>query len=169
MVNMETNTDIKNIDGSKPLDNIKHERYCQYIVQGFSQVEAYNNAGYNSSYAAARASSSELMNLQEVKDRLQYLREQMQEAFSVSKARILSILTDMMNADPLDVYTVEKLEDLPPEVRRCIKKITPSRDGMKIEMYSKTEVSEIINRMQGYNKPVAVDLPALITVKLIDE
>lgn len=63
-------------DCDQPLENIKYEKFCQLMVQGVSQKEAYAQAGFNASESSIHQSASRLAARPEVKARLRALQIQ---------------------------------------------------------------------------------------------
>jgi len=62
-----------------PLKNIRHEKFCQGIVSGLSQTEAYTAAGY--SERGAKQSAARLRNNGDVRSRIYELRQEIESSF----------------------------------------------------------------------------------------
>lgn len=57
-----------------PLKNARHERFCQELAKGKSQVDAFQLAGFKATGAAARANSSRLLTDANVAARVEELK-----------------------------------------------------------------------------------------------
>lgn len=51
------------------------------------------------------------------------------------------------------VWTIKNSEDIPPEVAACIKSVTMTKDGPKIELYDNDKAISQLRAMQGWDKP----------------
>jgi phage terminase small subunit len=60
------------MNGSKPLDNQRHERFAQHVANGASATQAYIDAGY--SETGANAHSARLAANGSVASRIDYLK-----------------------------------------------------------------------------------------------
>ena len=67
------------------LKNIRHERFCQEIVAGNSQTEAYRLAGYSEDASAASRISSNV----KVSERISELRGKILDKYQVTNERII--------------------------------------------------------------------------------
>lgn len=141
------------------LKNVKHEKFCQLITQGEFQCTAYKSAYPKSSAYTSRICSSQLLTKINIQTRLDELKQKKSYHYDLSKERIYSILDNMLKADTATIYlsSRKKLEELPKQLTLCIKSISDQKDGgIKVEMYSKTQVIEIANKMLGHNSPDVV-------------
>ena len=68
-----------------PLDNIKHERFCQEVVGGKSRLEAYRLAGYKPDEGAAFRLSKNVR----VKARIAELGKKIVDRYAVNNDRII--------------------------------------------------------------------------------
>jgi phage terminase small subunit len=62
------------MNGTKPLDNQRHERFAQHVANGASATQAYIDAGYSEGGATAHA--SRLVTNDNVAARINYLKAQ---------------------------------------------------------------------------------------------
>lgn len=69
------------IPGASPLENTRHELFCQHRADGLSQLAAYEKAGYRGGH---KANASALDRKANVKDRVHYLLSE--KANAVAKA-----------------------------------------------------------------------------------
>ena len=139
--------------------NVKHEKFCQLITSGEDKKNSYIKAGYKVRGNVAETDGGRLFRNVQIKARLKELRRVVEKKYDLSKDSIYSILKSMLNADSLDVYLTtsrKELKKLPKALRLCIKSIADTKEGIRIEMYSKTQVIEIANKMLGHNSPDVV-------------
>ena len=146
-------------DGSKPLKNEKHEKFCHCYINHYNAARAVREAGY--SEKGARQKGSELLTIVDVQARKNYLDRMAVEALGVTKERIQKELTAIAFANPDDVMEwgdtvmievevdgntervpyhgikIKNSEDLPQEIRAAIKKVKQGKDGLEIELHDK--------------------------------
>lgn len=60
-------------DCEQPLENVRHEKFCQLVLAGYAQADAYREAGFESSDASIHAAASRLAARPEVKSRIKAL------------------------------------------------------------------------------------------------
>lgn len=98
------------------LSNIKHEMFCQNIIKGMNQTEAYKAAGYKCSDEIARRNASRLLTKVDISERMDELRRQIEEKFEISKNKILKELARIAFFDPKELFnpngTLKKIDQL---------------------------------------------------------
>lgn len=55
-------------------------------------------------------------------------------------------------------FTIKRLEDIPDNAWKAIKKMEQNKYGIKVELHDTVAVRKVINEMQGYNAPVKTEL-----------
>lgn len=87
---------------SKPLRNLKHERFARAVVDGTDLAQAYVDAGFQWN----RANHNRLVRDPRVKARIVELREQRETAVRAARAPHEDVLTELRN------HGIERLADL---------------------------------------------------------
>lgn len=152
--------------GSMPLEDERHEIFCQEILLMKPQVRAYMKAFPESSYESARANSSRLIAKDSVSSRLEFLRSERKARYKMTAEDLHERMVMAASVDPADLVdhlgNSVKLEDLPPEVRICIEAIEiddievgrgedKKHIGItkKIKFISKSKMLELLGRQLG--------------------
>ena len=94
---MQPKTD-KSIQPHKPLSNDRREKFCQFIVDGIKPSQAYQKA-YKCSQEVAIASSSRMLTYVEVKERIDYLRQELAEDKADRRRRKLAVCEDIWSGN----------------------------------------------------------------------
>lgn len=155
----------------------KQERFCLHYLNSGNATEAYkhaystknmkpetvNNKAYGlTQKGEIRARLDELT--QAAKSNAVMTKQEALELLSV-KARIkISDVCDFKqsqvgndeNGDPVyqTVWTVKNAEDIDPDVAVCIKSVTVTKQGPKIELYDSIASKKLLSDMLGWNAPV---------------
>lgn len=154
------------VDGSQPLENERHEIFCQEILLMKPQVRAYLKAFPESSYDSARANSSILIAEHSIQARLEYLREERKTRYRMTADDIHQRMVMAASVDPDDLLDADgnslPMRDVPPEVRICIEgyEIDDIEIGQgaekqhigttkKIKFISKSKMLELLGRQAG--------------------
>ena len=119
--------------------NPRHEKYCQNLILGMSQTDAYLKAGYKDT-PHTRNRASKLSTINHIVVRIEELREKTAEKFEITKDKLLAELAKT---------AISKVED-------------------KVRHSDKLKATEIINKMCGYNEPEKVDLTGKSIEKIGD-
>lgn len=152
--------------GAEPLENERHEVFCQEILMMKPQVRSYQKAFPESTYEAASANSSRLIGDDRIKARLTYMREERKLRYSMTAADIHQRMVMAVSVDPADLVDSKgnslPMQDLPPEVRLCIEglEIDDIEVGQgqekvhigttkKIKFMSKSKMIELLGRQAG--------------------
>ena len=150
---------MKEYDGSKPLKNQRHEKFCHCYINHYNGARAAREAGF--AEASSRVEGVRLLSNASIQARKNYLDRMAVEALGVTKERIQKELTAIAFANPDDVIEwgdtvmievevdgntervpyhgikIKNSEDLPQEIRAAIKKVKQGKDGLEIELHDK--------------------------------
>lgn len=154
------------VPGSEPLENEKHEKFCQELLMLKPQLRAYQKAYPDACYAAAAAASTRLLKDVKIQTRLTYMREERKLRYSMTAADIHQRMVMAVSVDPADLVDSEgnslPMQDLPPEVRLCIEgleiddiEVGQGQDKVhigttkKIKFMSKSKMIELLGRQAG--------------------
>lgn len=155
----------------------KQEKFCQHYVKHGNATQAYKHA-YKSdkmSDAAINVKASELLKNGKITVRCQELNQKAvsdavmtkQEALELLSVKARVRITDVCdfklcevgtdeNGDPVHqtVWTMKNSADIAPEVLACIKSVTVTKTGPKIELYDANASAKLLADMLGWNAPV---------------
>jgi len=154
------------VSGSEPLENEKHENFCQELLLLKPQVRAYLKSYPESTYEAACANSSRLIRDDNIQARLAYLRDERKNRYKMDAEDIHARMVMAASVDPADLNDHEgnplPLQDLPPDVRICIEsleiddiEVGQGQDKQhigvtkKIKFMSKSKMIELLGRQAG--------------------
>jgi phage terminase small subunit len=157
------------VKGSEPLENERHEIFCQEILLMKPQLRCYSKAYPECSYASAAAASTRLLNDVKVIDRIQFLRDEQRSRYKMTADDIHARLVMAAFVDPADLFNADgssiAVHLLPPEIRLCIESLEiddivigegPEKKIIgttkKIKVISKTKALELLGRHQGMFK-----------------
>lgn len=105
----------------------KQEMFCQLIIQGKTQSDAYRGAFSTKrmSDKTLHSKASALANRDKVRARLDRLKEERSKRLNYDADQVLKTLSDMLNADIIDIYDVDigtfkPLEAWPPIWRQML-------------------------------------------------
>ena len=93
---MKTKKDFTGYDGSTPLENQRHERFCILIVEGKNTGDAYVAAGFKEKDAVKTACA--LMKRPEILERINFLRQPAIEKAQLTLETHLKDLQDIRDA-----------------------------------------------------------------------
>ena len=158
-------------DGSKPLKNEKHEKFCHCYINHYNAARAVREAGY--SEKGARQKGSELLTNIDIQARKNYLDRQAVEALGVTKERIQKELTaiafgrasdtaswltktiecedaesGIKNVQYPGVY-LKNSDELPDDVIAAIKKVKQGKDGIEVEYHDKLAALKMLAAQAG--------------------
>ena len=156
----------------------RQESFCQHLVDGLNQTEAYEAAGYsvdNKLPATVYQAASRLAANSKVIARIQELRDAVQERALVTAVDILTELKGIGMADlsqlvswDKDSVTVKDSDDLPPELTRLVSEVsqTVTKDGgtVKIKLHDKIAALDKMAKTLGmYEEKKTPDTSVTIT------
>lgn len=114
---MQKEADKKN-NPSKPLSNDRREKFCQLIVDGIKPSQAYQKA-YKCSQEVAIASSSRMLTYVEVKERIDYLRQELAEDKADRRRRKLAVCEDIWSGNDSNAGVSDKLRAIDIDNKMC--------------------------------------------------
>ena len=162
---------MKEYDGSKPLKNQRHEKFCHCYINHYNGARAAREAGF--AEASSRVEGVRLLSNASIQARKNYLDRMAVEALGVTKERIQKELTAIAFANPDDVIEwgdtvmievegdgntervpfhgikIKNSADLPPEIRAAIKKVKQGKDGLEIELHDKQGALKMLAAQAG--------------------
>ena len=174
---------------------VKKELFAHKVVELDNQSEAYRIAYPHSQKwkdSAVWSCASTLASDPKVKQRVKELRMELNNKEIITKEEMIRTYAEMYRANPIDFVTVKSeyktevdkegnvlsteylqvvlvknLEELTEAQQRCIKSIKPTRNGVEIELYPKTDVGDRIAKMLGFNEAEKTSVE--VSSKLTDE
>jgi terminase small subunit-like protein len=171
--------------GSRVLKSAKYERYCRLRASLQPRVQAYREAGWETSDDDdAYSNACRLERRHGVRERIEYLSHQAGELIAEKRRRIEEQLWAIHGADISDYFetididgkTIERpkrLSDLPPEIRKNIEKIAISANGRLVpQLYSKLAASQELRKMLnigGQKDHPETDVSRLSDAELIQQ
>lgn len=171
----------------------KQEKFCQHYVRHGNATAAYKHA-YKSdrmSDSAIAVNASKVLKNTKILLRLEELNKRAVSAAVMSKQEALELLsvkarvriTDVCDfsqelignnedGDPVyqTVWTMKDSKDIAPEVLACIKSVTVTKTGPKIELYDANASAKLLADMLGWNAAIESKITGEMTVNnLISE
>lgn len=137
--------------------NTKRELFCVYYAQTGNGTESAKNAGYKATSAYSIA--SRLLKIDEVKERIQALKDELIQRANVTKEDIINEHKKIAFANVTQALKgwleLEEFNQLDPDIKAAIQEVSYSTQTkmVKIKMYSKQVSLEALSRMYGYEKP----------------
>lgn len=163
-------------DEQKQLANdctkLQRETVIGVECYGLSQVKAYQKAGGKAKGRNAEVIASQILSYPKVKkfresfaveslSKSIMTREEALERLTLSARVRITDVCDFKNVkvgedeNGNDVYetvwTMKNAEDIPPEVAACIKSVTITRNGPKLELHDQLTATKQLAEMQGWN------------------
>ena len=150
----------------------KEDLFAHKVVELDNQSEALRIAyPYTRKWKdeAVWARASELANKDKVKLRIENIKNRLSDKQIIRKEELLEQYAEMFNCNPLDFLEVvendneqrmviKDLKELSVAQQKCIKSIKPTRNGIEIELYPKTDIGDRIAKMLGFNEAEKVDV-----------
>jgi len=149
----------------------KQRRFCSEYILDWNGARAARAAGY--SEKNARETASELLTKPNVKDYVEFIKDDYEGELGISRLKNLRTLRNMAYSDISEMYldwmtmeTFEKLKKEKPEITECIQEISTKTemekgDGIesnpieiryvKIKLYDKRLAMQDLNKMLGWN------------------
>lgn len=172
--------------GSKLLKNDQYERFCQELMKDLIGSQAAIRAGY--SIKGAKEKASQLLTINNIKDRMTYLKGKRAERCGVESDDVLRRLDIMSKANISEYVELKTIEvqrgkdskgepvmvkiqvikfkdfaDLSQDQLSCIESIKEGKHGIELKLHGKEWTFEKINRHIGFyevdNKQKYVDQP----------
>ena len=170
---------------------VKKELFAHKVVELDNQSEAYRIAYPHSQKwkdSAVWSCASTLASDPKVKQRIKELRMELNNKEIITKEEMLQTYAEMYRTNPMDYLTVieeedietdkegnvvdrsvtqkviiKNLDELTEAQQKCIKSIKPTRNGIELELYPKTDVGDRIAKMLGLNDPEKLDIKSELT------
>ena len=150
------------------LKNIRHERFCLFIIKGLTPNEAYAKAGYKENSGNAvrlKANESIIARLAELSEKVEEKILLTVERITDEYARIAySDITDVVEFDGTKL-TIKPSKSLPKHVTAAIREIKHTKEGISIRFHDKIPALDALARHKGMFKE-NIDLK--ITLSLAD-
>tara|TARA_Y100000780_G_scaffold109857_1_gene99262 strand:- start:634 stop:1218 length:585 start_codon:yes stop_codon:yes gene_type:complete len=171
----------------------KQEKFCIHYAENGNATAAYKHAykTENMRPATINRNASALLKNSKIATRLQELNKRAVSAAVMSKQEALELLsvkarvriTDVCDfsqelvgnnedGDPVyqTVWTMKDSKDIAPEVLACIKSVTVTKTGPKIELYDANASAKLLADMLGWNAAIESKVTGEMTVNnLISE
>lgn len=162
------------IEAGSKLTKLQRETVINIECHGMSQVKAYQKAGGKCKGKAAEAAASRLLSNVKVKAfRATFVKESINKGVMSREEALerLSIaarirITDVCefedkqigedeNGNPVmqTVWVTKNSKDIDPDIAACIKSVTVTRNGPKIELHDQLAALKQLADMQGWNAP----------------
>lgn len=153
----------------------KQENFCNYYIETGNASEAYRRA-----YSCDRMKSetinersSRLLKECKISTRVKELQDELQERSDISKDEAVKELSNIVRVNVLDYVEVsdvvkigedkmpfvvgqeiiiKDLSSLTKEQQRCIKSISPTKGGIKIELCDKIAAIDRLSKMLGWDE-----------------
>ena len=147
-----------------PLENRLHELFCLNYTKSLNKVDSYLSARTavgdkkTVAYQSAASRATILMQRVEIQTRINELADHTAKTLNISKYRIIEDIQNEIDTNPFDALewtksgglVLKELEDIPPEVRKCIKTIKENKDGrIEISFYDKQRAREMLMKYEG--------------------
>jgi len=151
----------------------KEERFCQEYVMWLNATKAAVNAGY--SEKSARMAGSRLMTNDNIKKRIEHLKNNLAETSAISALRISKEHEKIAFMDAGQIrdgwMTLKDFESLTESRKACIQEITTKQvtkngdngevvveEWVKLKLYDKQKSLDSLSRMLGYDAPKKLDI-----------
>lgn len=153
------------------LTKLQRETVINIECHGMTQVKAYQAAGGKSTGRNAEVNSNKLLSLDKVKQfRLSFAKESINKGI-MSREEALARLTLHARIKITDICTfkhvkfkdedgeeyvntvweMKNADDIDPDIAACIKSVTFTKTGPKIELYDANGSIKLLADMQGWN------------------
>jgi len=145
----------ENLDPSLPLDNVRWEKFCQNLMVGMGNDEAYQGAGYNAkSNGVASVNANKLLKMPKVANRIAHLKNKSAEAQIANITELLNSMTAILRLSPFEVEAnlkkygqyIQDVEWKTVQVRDEKGKVQTRRVIKKLKMVSKAAMYKLIGK-----------------------
>ena len=144
-----TNTREK---GAKPL-SVRHERFCQAIVDGMNAGDAYHAAGYRCTRDTARANGARLLTNANVRARISKLRGRCEQACQMTREDVIRYLSRAIRTP---VSEIGPNDPLAQEV--TVDSVGKNIVRTRIKIVSKMDALKQLAAMCGWNAPEKIEV-----------
>ena len=169
---------------------VKQEKFVRAYVESGNATQAYIEAysTKNMKQATINNNAYMLLNKSDIKASVKKLKSKLRNKDIITKEEMLQTYAEMYRTNPMDYLTVieeedietdkegnvvdrsvtqkviiKNLEELTEAQQKCIKSIKPTRNGIELELYPKTDVGDRIAKMLGLNDPEKLDIKSELT------
>lgn len=156
------------------LPNIKHERFCQAVVEGKTQDEAYAIAGYS----PARSNASRMISQDNIRARIEEIRAEHAARHSVTVDRIIEEYAAAAFLDPRALVTWKKdgdvikadikaSDEIEDKTARAISEVIVTKSGaVKFKMHDKMAALQALGRHLGmFQADNTIDVTGSIAIE----
>ena len=169
---------------------VKQEKFVRAYVESGNATQAYIEAysTKNMKQATINNNAYMLLNKSDIKASVKKLKSKLRNKDIITKEEMLQTYAEMYRTNPMDYLTVieeedietdkegnvvdrsvtqkviiKNLDELTEAQQKCIKSIKPTRNGIELELYPKTDVGDRIAKMLGLNDPEKLDIKSELT------
>ena len=173
---------------------VKQEKFVRAYVESGNATQAYIEAysTKNMKQATINNNAYMLLNKSDIKASVKKLKSKLRNKDIITKEEMLQTYAEMYRTNPMDYLTVieeedietdkegnvvdrsvtqkviiKNLDELTEAQQKCIKSIKPTRNGVELELYPKTDVGDRIAKMLGLNEVERTSIE--VSSKLTDE
>jgi phage terminase small subunit len=167
---------------------LQRETVINIECYGLSQVKAYKKAGGKANGKAAESTVSKMLSFPKVKKfresfAVEVLRESimsrdeaLERLSKHARIKITDICTfKLVEVETSDgdiefntVWEMKNAEDIDPDVAACIKSVSFTKNGPKIELYDATGSIKLLGDMQGWNAAKELSLKGSLDINYTD-
>ena len=130
-----------------------HPDYCYNATRAYAKAYGLDTID---DYMSAQASSSRLLSNVMVQEAIDIERKRRVKSHEDLADEIILKLRDFINVDPFEVVnaigpivTVKNLDEIPTQLRPCIKQIETTSTGVKVQFYDKLKSIELLGKALG--------------------
>lgn len=158
---------------------VKQDNFCNIYVETGNASHAYRQAYCcdKMKHETVNRNANKLLNNNNIITRVKELQSQLQQRSDINKDEAVKILTDLVRLNPLDyvelsnkvktlikeggeeisteqILIIKDLNNLPKDKQRCIKSISPTKFGLKIEFESKISAIDRLAKMLDWDSAI---------------
>jgi len=145
----------ENLDPSLPLENARWEKFCQNLMVGMSNGEAYQGAGYNiKNIDGASVNANVLLKNTKIANRIAHLKNKSAEAQIANITELLNSMTAILRLSPFEVEAnlkkygqyIQDVEWKTVQVRDEKGEVQTRRVIKKLKMVSKAAMYKLMGK-----------------------
>ena len=144
----------KPIDYSKPLENKKHERFCQEYVVQLNATNSYKTAYTTCSAKTAKINGCKLLTHTNIVGRIAHLQAKLSDASGVDAKMLMDELKKIGFSNTQAVHNVfgqaKRRASLPPEIAAAVESVNHTKNGIKYTMHDKLGAIEKMAKRIGF-------------------
>jgi len=178
-ISKKTSTELEDPKEGKLSE--RHEAFIQEYLLHYNGVKAYMKYYPDSDYDSARANSSRLISNDNIQQRINELRADLEKAAGISKLKVIkefmSIGFSSFGSFQKDWLTKKEFEDLSAEELACISEIRTetiqvdknvTKEVVKFKLHDKQRALENLSKLLGYNEQTEGDSTTNIQINIIN-